>query len=155
MASYSWGLSMTYKKLCREMFNCAKSSEQRAGAKLFLLGYLNGSSDASYIGLGRSKFKLMDLIPDDEFVKYNYIFFQTGLCDTLLDNFDADKFLNFLEQREDLSEYPLANSRMIFSRQELEDDATALRKKISHWIFFFPLSAISVQIISAVVETKL
>ena len=37
-------------------------------------------------------------------------------------NFDADKFLNFLEQREDLSEYPLANSRMIFSRQELEDD---------------------------------
>ena len=122
MASYSWGLSMTYKKLCREMFNCAKSSEQRAGAKLFLLGYLNGSSDASYIGLGRSKFKLMDLIPDDEFVKYNYIFFQTGLCDTLLDNFDADKFLNFLEQREDLSEYPLANSRMIFSRQELEDD---------------------------------
>ena len=66
------------------MFNCEKSSEQRAGAKLFLLGYLNGSSDASYIGLGRSKFKLMDLIPDDEFVKYNYIFFQTGLCDTLL-----------------------------------------------------------------------
>ena len=64
----------------------------------------------------------MDLIPDDEFVKYNYIFFQTGLCDTLLDNFNADKFLNFLEQREDLSEYPLANSRMIFSRQELEDD---------------------------------
>ena len=104
------------------MFNCEKSSEQRAGAKLFLLGYLNGSSDASYIGLGRSKFKLMDLIPEDEFVKYNYIFFQTGLCDTLLDNFDADKFLNFLEQREDLSEYPLANSRMIFSRQELEDD---------------------------------
>ena len=122
MASYSWGLTMTYKKLCREMFNCTKSSEQRAGAKLFILGYLNGSSDASYIGLGRSKFKLMDLIPDDEFVKYNYIFFQTGLCDTLLDNFDADKFLNFLEQREDLSEYPLANSRMIFSRQELEDD---------------------------------
>ena len=39
-----------------------------------------------------------------------------------IDNFDADKFLNFLEQREDLSEYPLANSRMIFSRQELEDD---------------------------------
>ena len=34
----------------------------------------------------------------------------------------ADKFLNLLEQREDLSEYPLANSRMIFSRQELEDD---------------------------------
>ena len=118
MASYSWGLTMTYKKLCREMFNCAKSSEQRAGAKLFILGYLNGSSDASYIGLGRSKFKLMDLIPDDE---NNYIFFQTGF-DTLLDNFDADKFLNFLEQREDLSEYPLANSRMIFSRQELEDD---------------------------------
>ena len=49
-------------------------------------------------------------------------FFQTGLCDTLLDNYDADKFLNFLEQREDLSEYPLANSRMIFSRQELEDN---------------------------------
>ena len=70
---------MTYEKLCREMFNCAKSSEQRAEAKLFLLGYLNGSSEASYIGLGRSKFKLMDLIPDDEFVKYNYIFFQTGL----------------------------------------------------------------------------
>ena len=65
---------MTYDKLCREMFNCTKSSEQRAGAKLFLLGYLNGSSAASYSGLGRSKFKLMDLIPDDEFVKYNYIF---------------------------------------------------------------------------------
>ena len=87
------------------------------GAKLFLLGYLN-SSDASYKS-NRSKFKLMDLI-DDEFVKYNYIFFQTGLSDTLLDNFDADKFLNFLEQREDLSEF-LANSRMIFSF-ELEDD---------------------------------
>ena len=74
MAPYSWGLSMTYKKICIEMFYCAKSSEQRSVAKLFLLGYLNGSSDASYIGLGRSKFKLMDLIPDDEFVKYNYIF---------------------------------------------------------------------------------
>ena len=40
----------------------------------------------------------MDLIPDEEFVKYNYIFFQTDLCDTHLDNFDADKLLNFLER---------------------------------------------------------
>ena len=69
MSTSVFGLSLTYKKLCTEMFNCSENKKQRSDAKLFLLGYLNGSSDASYIGLGRSKFKLMELISDDEFVK--------------------------------------------------------------------------------------